>query len=69
MEPVIIPSEALAVIRTAHDYVDFWKVGKLNHNKEVEKSVDWSHFRKDTVALQKSSGSKYFIKEDLRRAG
>ena len=29
MEPVIIPQEALEVIRQAHDYVDFWKVGKL----------------------------------------
>ena len=26
MEPVIIPNEALGVIRKAHDYVDFWKV-------------------------------------------
>ena len=67
MEPVIIPDEAVAVIREAHDYVDFWKVGKLNHNKEVEKSVNWLKFREDAIALLESYGSEYYIKEDLRR--
>ena len=69
MEPVIIPDEALEVIRRAHSYVDFWKVGKLNHNKAVEQSVDWPKFREDAVALLESYGSRYYIKEDLRRAG
>ena len=30
--------------------VDFWKVGKLNHNKAVEQSVDWPKFRDDATA-------------------
>lgn len=68
MEPVIIPQEALEVIRQAHDYVDFWKVGKLNHNKEVERSIDWPQFRDDATALLDSFGSRYYIKEDLRKA-
>lgn len=68
MEPVIIPEESLAVIREAHDYVDYWKVGKLNHNKEVEKSVNWAKFREDVTALLDSYGCEYYIKEDLRRA-
>ncbi|MBR4258087.1 MAG: hypothetical protein IKQ17_03560 [Kiritimatiellae bacterium] len=68
MEPVIIPQEALEVIRRAHDYVDFWKVGKLNHNKEVEARVDWPKFRDDAIMLLESFGSEYYIKEDLRKA-
>ena len=60
--------QALAVIREAHNFVDVWKVGKLNHNKEVEQSVDWPKFREDAVALLESYGSKFYIKEDLRRA-
>ena len=68
MEPVIIPDEALAVIRQAHDYVDFWKVGKLNHNKEVERNIDWSRFRDGAIALLESFRSKYYIKEDLKKA-
>ena len=30
--------------------VDFWKVGKLNHNKAVEQSVNWPKFRDDATA-------------------
>ena len=54
--------------RTAHDYVDFWKVGKLNHNKAVEQSVDWPKFRAAATALLEHYGCKYYIKEDLRKA-
>ena len=55
-------------ISKAHDYVDFWKVGKLNHNKAVEQSVDWPKFRDDATALLEHYGCKYYIKEDLRKA-
>ena len=68
MEPVIIPEKALAVICEAHGYVDYWKVGKLNHNREIEQSVDWPKFREDAVVLLESYGSKFYIKEDLRKA-
>ena len=48
--------------------VDFWKVGKLNHNKAVEQSVDWPKFRDDAIAFLEHYGCKYYIKEDLRKA-
>lgn len=48
--------------------VDFWKVGKLNHDKAVEQSVDWPKFRDDATALLEHYGCKYYIKEDLRKA-
>ena len=56
------------VIRKAHDYVDFWKVGKLNHNKAVKQSVDWPKSRDGATALLEHCGCKYYIKEDLRKA-
>lgn len=68
MEPVIIPQEALEVVKTAHPYVDFWKVGKLNHNKAVEQSVNWPRFRDDITSLLDSVSAKYYIKDDLRKA-
>ena len=37
--------------------------------KAVEQSINWPKFREDAVALLESYGSKYYIKEDLRRAG
>lgn len=32
-----------APVRQAHDHVDFWKIGNLNHNKEVGCGIDWPH--------------------------
>lgn len=66
MEPVIDPTEALGVIDKAHGYVDFWKVGKLNHNKEVEDAVDWHRFYLDVRAKLKYYKANFYIKKDLR---
>lgn len=44
VEPVIYPEEALYVISRLRPYVDFWKVGKINHSPELESSVDWKAF-------------------------
>ena len=48
--------------------VDYWKVGKLNHNKAFEQFVDWPKFRNDATALLEHNGCKYYIKDDLRKA-
>ena len=54
--------------RNAHDYVDFWKVGRLNHNKAVEQSALGPKFRVAATALLEHYGCKHYIKEDLRKA-
>ena len=66
LEPVINPNHALAVIRMAHPYVNFWKVGKLNHMKEYERTVDWGKFLFDAETLLTKLGAKYYIKNDLQ---
>ena len=66
MEPVIDPDEALKVIDAAHEFVDFWKVGKLNYNREVESKVDWNAFRENVVARLRSYGAHFYIKKSLR---
>jgi len=66
LEPVINPEQALAVIRMAHPYVNFWKVGKLNHMKEYERTVDWGKFLFDAETLFTKLGAKYYVKNDLR---
>ena len=40
----------LCILGQAHDCVDFWKVGKLNHNKAVEQSVLGPKFQNDATA-------------------
>jgi DNA repair photolyase len=66
LEPVIDPEQALAVIKTAHKYVRFWKVGKLNHMKEHECKVNWTEFLLNTEKLFKKYNASYYIKHDLQ---
>ena len=72
LEPVIDPVQALAVIRLGLPFVDFWKVGKLNHMKAIEEKIDWPRFRRDVVELFAESGKRegrdYYLKQDLREA-
>lgn len=63
VEPVVDPVEALAVIGDLLPVVDHWKIGKLNHNREVEASVDWAKFLADVE--QALDGKSYYIKKDL----
>jgi DNA repair photolyase len=66
LEPVIKPDQALEVIRMAHPFVNFWKVGKLNHMKEYEQAVDWKRFLLDAETLLTKLGARYYIKNDLQ---
>jgi DNA repair photolyase len=66
LEPVIDPAQALEVIRIADPYVNFWKVGKLNHMKEYERAVNWGKFLSDVDLLLSKLNAQYYIKNDLR---
>ena len=68
MEPVIVPSEALEVIRLMQPYVDLWKIGKLNHFPAIEAQVDWAAFREQAKTLLDATGANYYIKQDLAKA-
>jgi DNA repair photolyase len=63
IEPVIDPSESLAVIKYSLSCVDAYKIGKLNH---IKNSTDWSAFGIAAVNLVRSAGRKLYVKDDLR---
>lgn len=62
-EPVLDPIPVLLDIDTL-DFVDLWRVGKLNHRKS---DIDWRWFGHE-VEARKRRGKNIYIKEDLRRA-
>lgn len=69
IEPVIEPEESLAVIKAAAPYVDFFKIGKWNHDPDHrDDAIDWAKFKDDVEALLKSLGKEYMLKEDLVKA-
>jgi DNA repair photolyase len=65
VEPVIDTAEAIEVIETLRDEVDLWKVGKLNHDRQRESTIDWHQFLADVEATLE--GRHYIIKKDLER--
>jgi DNA repair photolyase len=65
LEPVIDPNVTLEIIKRTHEFVNLFKVGKLNYNSHA-KSIDWSKFAHDAVELFASFGAKYLIKNDLK---
>lgn len=64
MEPVWDPAQALELIEQTVDFVDFYKVGKLNYSA-VAKTVDWHKFGHDAVELLEKHNKEYYIKKDL----
>jgi len=65
-EPVIEPEETLKVMEHALPYLDYVKVGKINHFEEIEKRIDWHKFAIDVIRLLNESGKPFYLKRDLR---
>lgn len=66
-EPVINPDAVLRLIDQTYEFVDFYKVGKLNHHK-FQSMIDWVVFRERVVEKLESLRKKYMLKKDLLAA-
>jgi DNA repair photolyase len=73
LEPVLNPASALEIIRRTHEYVDLYKVGKLNYQSKADpranalvNRINWAQFAEDAVNLLQSLGKMYYLKDDLR---
>lgn len=60
LEPVIDPAETLKIIEETHEYVDHYKIGKLNHVEDLpteyqqevyDLRIDWPKFVDDATNL------------------
>ena len=67
LEPVIHPADALYWIERLSEYVDLFKIGKLNHDPAREKEIHWHGFGVDAIELCEKYGKKYYVKDDLAR--
>lgn len=66
LEPVIDPAETLRIIGKTWQFVDLYKVGKLNYHP-LAKQIDWYRFAHEAVSLLRKLDKPYYIKEDLAR--
>lgn len=65
LEPVISPEQTLAIIHRTHEFVDAYKVGRWNYDKEASK-IDWGAFGREAVDLLRGYGKEFYIKKDLQ---
>lgn len=65
LEPVWTPANTRALIQRTHEFVDLFKVGKINYHPQ-QKEVDWKKFTINVVELLEQLGANYYIKDDLK---
>lgn len=65
MEPVIYPEQSLEIMEITKDYVDAYKIGKLNHFPKHEVKFDWGKFLVDAVGVMRKNNKPFYIKNDL----
>jgi len=65
-EPVIDTKQSLAMMEKVIDYVDVFKVGKINNYNGIDKTINWEQFCNNVIKLLQ--GKKYYIKYDLAMA-
>jgi len=65
LEPVIVPAEALTVIKSVHQFVDVIKIGPLNHARCDLAAEQWAEFTRRAINLCTASSTRYFIKSAL----
>jgi len=66
LEPIIEPTEALAVLDDLYFWVDHWKIGKINHDKILESKVNWGRFLKVLTGRLDYIKADYYIKDSLK---
>ncbi|WP_083523294.1 radical SAM protein [Methanofollis ethanolicus] len=64
LEPVWDPEQSLQLIDLTHEFVDHYKVGKLNYNSR-QQEIDWKEFRENAIKKLEHYKKSYYIKNDL----
>lgn len=67
LEPVILPSQSLNLIDLTYEFVDLYKVGKLNGYPKIESKINWREFGKKAIDKLKRYNKEFYIKKDLRK--
>ena len=66
-EPVFDPEAVYRLLTLTHEFVDFYKVGKINYHP-IQHTINWPEFREKIEAQLKSLNKSYLLKKDLLAA-
>ena len=65
LEPTLDCDASLELIRQTHEYVDLFKVGRVNY-LPMTKTTDWESYTLRIVELCAALGVKHYVKKDLQ---
>jgi len=65
-EPVIEPDQTIELINQTLDYVDEYKIGKINQFNDLDKYIPWTTFLQAVVGILRKKEKDFYVKEDLR---
>lgn len=65
LEPVFDTEATLEIIRQTHEFVDLYKVGRINYHR-LTKEINWGEFTRRVIGLFAQTGSAHYIKRDLQ---
>lgn len=66
-EPVLSRFSTCELMDNVNSFVDIYKVGKLNHNAELESKINWAEFLKIIVKKLRYLKKPFYIKKDLAK--
>jgi DNA repair photolyase len=66
-EPVIDPEAVYRLLEATHEFVDLYKVGKLNYHPRA-KEIDWRRFKGEMEERLTRLGKPHYLKRDLLEA-
>jgi len=66
---ILLRLEAGPAVELLDEHVDHWKVGKISHEPELERAVDWGAFYRQIVERLEAARGSYYIKKSLAKYG
>jgi DNA repair photolyase len=65
LEPTIDCDSSLQIVRETHEFVDLYKIGRLNH-LPINCQPDWEGYTHRMIDLCQSLGVTHYVKKDLQ---
>ena len=66
LEPTLDCESSLNIVRTTHEFVDLYKVGRANY-LPMTNATDWESYTHRMIELLQHVGAGHYIKKDLQK--
>jgi DNA repair photolyase len=65
LEPTLDIDSSLAIVRATHEFVDLFKIGRVNY-LPMTRTTDWESYTLRMIELLAQLGARHYIKRDLQ---